>query len=207
MDKNTLIGIVASILVSVIIFFWGLKINHPKLLLRGGGAKSKGGENLVTCHYVTIENYPYFFGFRVHRQPVKLVSARLIDESNNEHFGLSKNWSRNRTEEMYSDAELGLGERVSLYLFVKDRDLKTYSICRGSSEIVDPRAPVFGEMKKEFTLQVRDHIGKSYKFRFLVHKREDGLSVQMPMSFQSRFNLVRTAYYNLKMAFSFSRYS
>src|SRR5688500_6508574 len=80
LSTDAIIGIVSTVLFSIMSFWIGHIAKRPRLKLYGSGSGGISVPNRdIMASYVFIYNHPFFFGFRVRREAATITTARIYD--------------------------------------------------------------------------------------------------------------------------------
>lgn len=193
-DINTLVGVVISIIVSVLMFVLGIKTTAPKLIIGGGGSGSGGSPDSVHHTNIGIMNDPRFFGMRLDRQAANIVQAFLIDKKTKANYPLPNNWQVNGVSNTSREASIDVGKQKNLNLFVQVINSKEYYVCGESALEITKNSQSFSDDQKEFTLVIRDSVGREYRFDIVVINRGQNIQVRSAITFAQRLYMVNQAF-------------
>ena len=192
--------------VSVSIFFFVLRYNiqKPKLVFGGGGSGgiSTPDEDIVATD-IQLYNSPTFLGFRIERSAAKIVSARLYDLKDRVFIGPTLRWRTNAGGfALAGTAEIEAGGQSTLYLFAKIRHANSYFVYAASATNEKYYQPdmFFSDRKKWFRLDLRDSIGRIYRFKLQAVQSGQGVRVLCPMTLANRYGLIVDAFNQLRIA-------
>lgn len=206
-DTWAIIGILFTIFIALIFFVIGLRVGKPKLMAQGSSSGMTGIPNKdVMVTSLSISNLPTFWGMRMNRGPAQLESARLYDPSLKEYVGPILLWVVEGTQELSQKCTIQAGKQGQLCVFAKERYTKDYFIPTGKSLTCELNRPTvtFDELKKDFSVHLRDVIGHEYKFDIIVRNNDQSIGVGYKMTMHTRLRHIKNAFISLRRAFSIS---
>lgn len=192
-DVNTLIGIGSSAFFGVTMLIIGINIGNPKLIVCGRGGGGGGNPDSVHGSHVTIHNSSSFLGLKLDRKPAMIQQAFIIDNRTKERQCLPCNWIVAGQAKTDREVSIDAGDQKSIVLFVKRRGQDEYYVCNGDSRKIPENSHAFIEQENEFTLILRDAIGREYNFDFFVSNKSSGLQILSAIRFAERLTMIKRA--------------
>jgi hypothetical protein len=203
LSTDTLIGIFFSIFLAILCFVAAIKSSRPKLLVNGGGGGS-GPAATMSYTSISITNDPNFFGIKIAKEPAQIVMAWLIDNRLKENYPLLNNW-RDDTNGNSREALIDCGKSRHLCLFNQLRNNDKYYIYGDNMNITNSDA-FFTDRTKEFTLMLRDAVGREYKFDLQIKNTRHNLAVITAVTISQRVQLLKSALIRLKLALRLTKF-
>ncbi len=204
-DAWAIIGVLFTIIVALIFFILGLRVEKPKLVAQGSGSGTVRIPNRdVMATSLNVSNLPTFWGMKVNRGTAEINSARLYDPSLREYVGPVLLWQENGSQELNAKCTIEPGTQGRLYVFAKDRHEKEYFIPSGKSLDAELNRPTntWADQRKDFSVHLFDSIGRVYKFDIIARNSDQSVSVGYKMTMHTRVQLVKSAFGDLRRAFT-----
>lgn len=177
LSVDTIITI-STVVFSIVAFWVRCSAKRPRPRIIGSSTGSISVPNRdVMASSIHIHNDPFFFGFRVRREPATITSARIYDLELKEYVGPVLMWAKDGSHELEREVIINSGKQRRLYLFAKDRYSEEYFILSVDKLNTDlPRLPdKYKDKKKEFRLVLFDEEGRTYKFNLTVRNRDQSV--------------------------------
>jgi hypothetical protein len=205
-DALALLGILFTIVVAVIFFIWGLTVKKPKLVSTGAGSGGISVPNKdIMASNIVVYNKPSLFGIKIDREPARITSARIYDPALQEFVGPSLMWGKNGSQELEREHTIESGRQGNLYLFAKERHSEEYFVFSAVSLNTEISRPTtkYKDNKKDFSVVLRDTIGRKYRFDIAVRNGDQSVSVSFKITWHARLNMLREGFGLLIAAFRF----
>ena len=200
-DADLLITVLVTIVVALWIFYLGISTGKPKLIIGGGSSGGGGRPDSVHHTSIGIMNDPNFFGIRLERSAAKIVHAFLRDKTTKDIYVLPSNWQVTNASDISSETSIEAGERKNLTLFVQIRNRKEYFICTGKADEIANNAERFSDTEKEFTLIIRDSVGREYKHDLFVVNKGQSIHIRTTVTLTRRLGMIREGFSQILRAF------
>lgn len=184
-------------------FFLGLRSRVPKVRMNGGGSRSN---QEVTTASIGITNDPGFFGLKIDRLPVTIVSATLIHEKTKLSYAMRDGWQEPGTGKLVNRITLSPGEHSMLYVFTQATGSKAYSVYNSTVSNPVGTEPDTFEPQQYFTLVLYDSIGRRYRFRFFVLRHNHSIEISPAITWADRGRLLKDSFSMICQAFRPGRF-
>jgi hypothetical protein len=199
---STVIGVAYTVVVAFVFFMLGLGANRPNLIQSGsGGSRQRIQDKDVWITSVSIYNDPDFLGVKINRESAIITSAMLYDHLLSEHVPCSLVWSASAPHEHQITIETG--KTKTLYLFGKEITSEEYFIYNPTIHNPDRIHDLvtFKDARRDFSLVLRDHIGREYRFDFTARNSKQKISTMWRLTWRSRWESLLEAFGALRSAF------